>query len=477
MRTASLFALLCLFARAFAADESPPIPQDPAERANRQRETLAWTRSWLIDAYDKAGHKDPRWDKAARSALEMAVKNLAAQGDPPPQESDVCSAMKLAIDAGCTDPLIAYLHVRLTLKDDFPNQQELFRRNKEVILALQKSDYPASRRAIALVNLGAVAEDIKELSATDRADTAKALDAALALMPSVVAEGNGRDAQERWCEIGCMAVRGYVVINGGDDEAALQKVEAEFAKVSELKVTRSLVRCIHWVHKGWSDYNASRDDQASAQAAWSKCCDLLAQARQPLAEAWDAQPGNEITATWMLWIEYGIGRDHDEMEKWFERAMKSNSDNRRACEVKLAWLDPRWQGTTEKILEFGRKCRETKNWRAGITLLVGEAHLRQGKYLESQGQTLGAYLKQPQVWEEIRAVNDEYLSHFPHDHDARTRYACLCSLAEQYAEAHRQFQRLADRVIPQRDFDAAWIKKAKETAAEKVTAEESSLGS
>ncbi|MFL5329809.1 MAG: hypothetical protein ACJ8C4_12935 [Gemmataceae bacterium] len=476
MRTASLSALFCMFAVAFATDESVPIPQDPVERANRQRDTLAWTRAWIIDAYEKVGQKDPRWDKAARSALELAVKNFTGQGDPPPQESDVCSAMKLVIDAGCTDPLIAYLHVRLCPKKDFPSQPEFFRRHKEVILALQKSGYPASRRAIALANLGAVAEEMKELSASERADTAKALDAALALMPSVVAEGNGRDAQERWCEIGCMAVRGYVIINGGDEEAALQKVDAEFAKVAELKVTRILVRSIYLIHKGWHDYNASRDDEASAQAAWSKCCDLLAQARQPLADAWDVQPGNEMTATWMLWIEYGIGRDHDEMEKWFDRAMKANSDNRRACEVRLASLDPRWQGSTEAILEFGKKCRETKNWRAGITLLVGEAHLRQAKYLESQGQSVGAYLKQPHVWEEIRAVNDEYLSHFPHDHDSRSRYACLCFLAEQYTEAHRQFLRLADRVIPQRDFDAAWIKKAKETAAEKV-ADDASLGS
>ncbi len=59
-------------AQAIAADK--PIPQDTAQMERRSRELLDWNRRTLQGAYDKFGKRDPRWDKPAREAMDLAAR-------------------------------------------------------------------------------------------------------------------------------------------------------------------------------------------------------------------------------------------------------------------------------------------------------------------------------------------------------------------------------------------------------------------
>src|SRR5207247_1193612 len=93
-------------------------------------------------------------------------------------------------------------------------------------------------------------------------------------------------------------------------------------------------------------------------------------------EAWQLRPGTAVAAAGLLEIDKAVGGDRAAMERWFDRAMKADGDDRTACWSKLDWLDPKWHGNVEDMIAFGRACRDTKNWRAGITLLVADAHWR-----------------------------------------------------------------------------------------------------
>ena len=42
----------------------------------------------------------------------------------------------------------------------------------------------------------------------------------------------------------------------------------------------------------------------------------------------------------------------------------------------MDWLDPKWHGSVEEMLAFGRACAATKNWQADITLVAVDAHGR-----------------------------------------------------------------------------------------------------
>jgi len=138
------------------------------------------------------------------------------------------------------------------------------------------------------------------------------------------------------------------------------------------------------------------------------------------------------------------------MELWFDRAMKADGDRRSACLTKLDWLDPKWHGTDAEMLEFGRACRDTKNWRTGITLLVADAHFRHSSRFGRDD--LIKYMASPEVWPDIASVYTEYLKHFPDDDAARSKYAGFCTMSNHFPEAQAQFEAVGDRLVQSTEF-------------------------
>jgi hypothetical protein len=149
----------------------------------------------------------------------------------------------------------------------------------------------------------------------------------------------------------------------------------------------------------------------------------------------------------MLTVEKGIGGgDREAMETWFMRAMVLDGDDQEACWSKLDWLDPKWYGggSFNEMMAFAKACAATKNYRHGITLLLADAHFRVWQRLP-QGERVN-YMRSPEVWNEIRAVYDEYFKHYPDDDAQRSKYAMICYLGAHYPAAHAQFQALGDRL-------------------------------
>jgi hypothetical protein len=191
------------------------------------------------------------------------------------------------------------------------------------------------------------------------------------------------------------------------------------------------------------------------------------EARKALEEAWNLDKTDSQSAAAMITVEMAIGEgNRDEMEKWFWRAMDADSDNLEACKKKLLWLEPKWHGSPEEMLEFARACRDTKNWRSGIPLLLAEAHDRLAGYLPDAKQV--EYMSEPHVWHEIRGVYVEYIKNVPEDLVARSEYAAFCYLCSQFKEGHEQFQKLGDQLTPGSRFSATALAEAKRATGDKV---------
>jgi hypothetical protein len=62
-------------------------------------------------------------------------------------------------------------------------------------------------------------------------------------------------------------------------------------------------------------------------------------------------------------------------EKARQARLESN-----ACRAKQLWLEPKWHGSPEDMLAFGQASRDTRNWQAGITLLLPQTHHRLTEY-------------------------------------------------------------------------------------------------
>ena len=448
MRSTLVLGLALLVAtEAFGAD--PPIPQDTARIEKRRREKLDWLRRTNSGAYDKVGKKDPRWDKLVHEALELACRKTVEPFDPDISHEKISKSAKAAMDAGCDDPLLVHLYTQASVAANNPGAEEATRRIKASARALAAGRYPAFRRAAVLQLAGGITLDEKAATDASRKEGERDFEAALALLAESVATDERNEFwEDRWFEALNKNIRVYRK-SGLDGPAAYERVDAKLAAIPELKVLRLRMRGNFWLNYGWEARTEAFAPDVPA-GGFELLERRLTVARKALEEAWKLRPDDARTASGLLEIERSIGGDRANMELWFEQAMKADGDDRDACWSKLEWLDPKWHGTAEEMVAFGRQCRDTKNWRAGITLLCADAHYRHSVMLDNEERR--KYLASPEVWSDIKSVYDEYIKHYPMDYTARSKYAALAYSSRHFPEAHALFEALGDNLTSWPDF-------------------------
>ena len=446
---AAIWLILTSFSAAVRAEDWP-IPQDSQKAKLARSEHLAWTRRTLAGAYDKVGKKDPRWDERVNELMKIAVPMIALRENQGTYD-DVHQAAKRAIDAGCDDPIVLYIYAQSSFGRNWPGVPEFDRRYATAATALTSSKYPAIRRAIALIRAGHFAAFRMEPSI--RADARRRLDTALALFPESFKTDSVTPSMRRvWrSELGLL--RESMKLLNGDSKTVFDKIDAVLATVPTAKGIRLYFRGVFYTDYAW-EARGSGMASTVTEVGWQKFNERATEARKALEEAWSLDKTDSESAAAMITVEMAIGEgNRDEMEKWFKRAMDADSDNLDACKQKLLWLEPKWHGSPEEMLQFARACRDTKNWRSGIPLVLAEAHDRLAGYLPEAKQV--EYMREPDVWQEIHGVYVEYIKNVPEDLVARSAYAAFCYLCSQFKEGHEQFQKLYDQLTPGSQFTAA----------------------
>jgi hypothetical protein len=71
-----------------------------------------WVRSTTLEAYEKFGVKDPKWDEAARVGLRRYAE-YAVRLPEMIAETETLTALDKAITLGCTAPLVRYAAAEL----------------------------------------------------------------------------------------------------------------------------------------------------------------------------------------------------------------------------------------------------------------------------------------------------------------------------------------------------------------------------
>lgn len=178
--------------------------------------------------------------------------------------------------------------------------------------------------------------------------------------------------------------------------------------------------------EGWKLFKANLDD-----------------AQQHLEAAWKLDPQDARIGTHMITVCLGQGYDLTVVDRWYQRAMKADPDCFQAASNKLYYLYPRWYGSHEAMVSFGRDCLATENWRGGIPFILVHAHAQVAQ--ESGDEK--AYFLDPVVWADIKRVYEGYLLNAPDDFDKRSQFARYATRAEQWTDAHEQFQILKDNAV------------------------------
>ncbi len=117
----------------------------PGVIQRRFDQELRWRHESLLKAYESVGSHDPKWDEIVRQALTLAARVFAQD---PTRPGDATERLRelfgKAVEAGCDDPLIGYLHARYA--DPFRREGEVATELVRAATKLEQSKYPAFRR-------------------------------------------------------------------------------------------------------------------------------------------------------------------------------------------------------------------------------------------------------------------------------------------------------------------------------------------
>ena len=417
-----------------------PASSNPASTpvANRGERVYAWHVANMVDAYERVGRRDPKWDETARQALAIASQSWAERRVINADQK-ILAAAEQAVAAGCDDALLLYVHARIHNGLN-PRSPDNGRLHETAADALAKSGYSAYFKSLS--SLRAAEFLVGSSKPEARAAAERRLAATTAYFPEI---GRGADVPvTMWFKI-TLSLTGAYINLGNDRTAAYEKVAAALKGAAPETVSLTVKGRYH-KHHAWDARGGAYADKVTEEG-WKGMRERLVLAQQALERAWQLDNTNAEAAATMIDVELGQGQGRQRMELWFRRATKADPNYYEAYTNKLYYLEPKWYGSPRDMIAFGRQCLNEGNWEGMIPFVLVDAHESLSHYFPDgdwQPKRNYAYFREPAVWKDVSSVFERFLELHPDSIAQRTRYAVLAYHAQQWAVADEQFTLVAD---------------------------------
>jgi len=417
---------VCLFG---AALNQAISSENSAETSKQIR--LAWNRQTLLDAYHKIGKTNSIWDTFANAALSSYARMRA--GKTVDIELQIVETnCEAAIAAGCDDPMIAYLYARFALVHQDITETALADAFCRTAQAMNSSQYPDVRKFYA--SLWA-ADHRKRATASDPhtpPEVHALRQSAMAYLYSALKDKT-MPAQEVYDD--CKCLFSLLHVNNVELQRAYNLIQqplfANHDKSTALLVEGKAYIDLAWQSRGGGWASTVTED------GWKNFGERLEIAENALDEAWKLNPNDPQIPATMITVELGQGKGRDRMELWFQRAMALDpEDGECACEAKRYYLEPKWYGSAEDMLAFGKECLESKKWGGKVALVLVDTHRALANYLDESERP--DYWKRPGVWQDLRAAFTKYLQAHPNDIKERQEYALFAYRCGDWDELNKQ---------------------------------------
>jgi len=390
--------------------------------ARRVEELKKWNRENVLNDYEKFGSKNPAWNATAREALARAVEATWPQQ---PLDAKGREAFEAALATKCDDALFLYHYGLVGLRSgelDLHHGVLVLGRAAE---AIAKSPYPAWRRCLVM---GRYASNVGKTPAgwpdIPLNDDRKYLGLAMREFEKL---GPDRGVPPAMLyEIGSMLVEAAHRERGGG-MWTVQEVSKRMSKLAG--GTAYALMFAARVEIDSTRYKYGVEGDATDEQR-------LAKAEELLERAYELDKSETRISTMMLDVTRRQGLDRQRMENWFKRAMQANPDNLEACNKKIRYLLESEENGQQAAVAFARELAAGQNWRGRLPFQLAEAH---GLISTLQKSRL-EYLARPDVWADVKAVHDRYLTLYPDNLYVRCWYANLAAKMRRWDEAHRQFQ-------------------------------------
>jgi hypothetical protein len=113
-----------------------------SEKARR----LQWNLKTTVEAYEKIGHHNQKWDAPAKEALTLFARWRAGSATDFSLVEPIAEATQKAISAGCSDPLILYVHARFGVNRTSRDPMERLSAHKNAADGFKESEYSDLRK-------------------------------------------------------------------------------------------------------------------------------------------------------------------------------------------------------------------------------------------------------------------------------------------------------------------------------------------
>lgn len=173
--------------------------------------------------------------------------------------------------------------------------------------------------------------------------------------------------------------------------------------------------------------------------AWMPFCELLQQAQVDLETAAELNPQDPNVWANLLVVARGLGLPESRWRDYYDRGLAANPNQVELWGMKAMNLLPQWHGSEARLLALAAEA-ERRSHSANQPLL-GVVALSIHRALD--GNRPG-YLQQPAVWEQVESIYDHILAAYPDNQRLRYYYAHDAVMAEQWAVAAEQFERIGD---------------------------------
>ncbi|MCC6234961.1 MAG: DUF4034 domain-containing protein [Verrucomicrobiales bacterium] len=361
---------------------------------------LEWNRRTLAQSYRQYGRKDAAWDEAAMNALEGFAQQRAKTSTNAPSQGSEWT--RKAMEAGCTDPMVGYLALRVLYGGWADADADRATRYRGAAEALAASEYPGIRKFYAWLRAAqawkAAHGSVKGAGGVYGPMRREAFRALTGVLQTAdTPEGEALEALEQFVE--------ELASHSHQEDELLPTVNDYLTKRWPGSPRALTLRGRNHVALAWNRRGGKYADDVR-EAGWSGFNAHLEAAEQVLEASWKLDATRVETALAMMRVELGQGRGRMRMEMWFDRAMKLDPACYEAVQNKAWYLQPKWHGSEEQVLAFGRRCVAAKEWRGRVPLMLVDVHV-----MLATERTTGLQEKhwtQPGVWEDVRASFERF---------------------------------------------------------------------
>ena len=416
------------------------IPQkSAAEMAKMRAERLSENKLGL-EMYDKVGTKNAKWDDDVRKGLSAFAIFLAQSQNISAKELGF-KHLEKAIKAGCTDPLVRYMYIRNAPKGipEFSTLKEIAEYFEKVAQDMEASQYSPEMKARSRLFATLFGREAKLLMNFDipASKMRGFIEAAL--------KDTDPKFQRRAYDLCSDYLTMYFALSkmrqqGFDQLMPIVNKEPAFKRVG-LMLTGS-----HYIEYAW-EARGNGPASTVSKEGFQLFRDRLKLAEDALEAAWKLSPKepdqlSSLTAIKMMVVEKGQGKGRDRLELWFQRAMKADPDSVLACQMKMSYLEPKWHGNVQAMLQFGQLCVKTQNWEGYLPFALTAAHDQIAEYLEPQARP--KYYQTPTVKKDFQTVFEAHLKKHPEDRFTRSAYLKKLILMSDGVKARKQWQALGN---------------------------------